>query len=54
MLEAVHNQIRTLKRISFASIPLDAELSSGEWRHLSAQELKTLMIAAGDADFKAE
>ncbi len=47
MFEAVHNQIRSLKRISFASIPLDPALAPGEWRHLTERELNTLKAAAG-------
>ena len=38
MMEAVHNQITSLERISFASIALDPALGRGEWRHLTAEE----------------
>ncbi len=38
MLEAVHNQITALSRISFAGIPLDPTLAAGAWRYLTAEE----------------
>ncbi len=42
MLGAVHNQITYLKRISFAEIALDSELSEGSWRYLSENEIEKL------------
>ena len=42
MLSAVHNQVIFLKRISFAEIALDTELSEGNWRFLSSEEIATL------------
>ncbi len=38
MMEAVHNRITSLARISFAGIPLDPTLAPGEWRHLTEEE----------------
>ncbi|MBQ7301941.1 MAG: rRNA pseudouridine synthase [Clostridia bacterium] len=38
MMEAVHNQITSLARISFCGIDLDPELQPGEWRYLTAEE----------------
>ncbi len=42
MFEYVHNQVRELSRISFAEIPLDAELKFGEWRFLTDNEIAIL------------
>ena len=42
MLEAVGNKITFLERISFAGILLPAELSRGEWRYLTENEVKLL------------
>lgn len=39
MLVAVHNQIRFLKRIRFASVILPDDLSEGEWRLLDEDEI---------------
>lgn len=38
MMEAVHNQITALSRVSFCGIPLDPALAPGEWRYLTAEE----------------
>ena len=46
MMEAVHNQITSLARISFAGIVLDPALSPGEWRYLTAEEEAVLRRAA--------
>ena len=46
MMEAVHNQIISLARISFAGIALDPALAPGEWRHLTADEEAVLRRAA--------
>lgn len=40
MMAAVHNQIVSLERISFASIALDPHLPRGAWRHLTPEEQK--------------
>ena len=42
MFLAVHNQVRTLSRISFAGIPLDKELAPGKCRLLSEDEAALL------------
>lgn len=42
MLEAVDNRITFLERISFAGIALPPELSRGEWRYLTENEVKML------------
>ena len=42
MLEAVDNKITFLERISFAGIALPPELSRGEWRYLTENEVKIL------------
>lgn len=38
MMEAVHNQITFLERISFGPLLLDRTLSPGEWRYLTEDE----------------
>ena len=42
MMEAVHNQITYLERISFGPLSLDESLSRGEWRELSKEEIQAL------------
>ena len=42
MMEAVHNQITYLERISFGPLSLDAALARGEWRELTAEEIDAL------------
>ncbi len=42
MFEAVGNKVVYLKRVSFASLPLDPSLSPGEYRHLTAEEIDTI------------
>lgn len=39
MFESVDNKVIYLKRISFASLPLDPNLALGEYRHLTAEEV---------------
>ena len=46
MLEALHNQITYLERISFGPLTLQAELARGAWRELSAEEEAALRAAA--------
>jgi 16S rRNA pseudouridine516 synthase len=46
MLEALHNQITYLERISFGPLMLPAELARGAWRELSAEEEAALLDAA--------
>ena len=38
MMEAVHNQITSLARVSFCGIDLDPTLKPGEWRYLTEEE----------------
>ena len=42
MMEAVHNQITYLERVSFGPLSLDPSLERGEWRELTADEIKAL------------
>ena len=42
MMEAVHNQITYLERLTFGSLSLDPRLSRGEWRELTEGELEQL------------
>ena len=42
MMEAVHNQITYLERITFGPLSLDSTLSRGEWRELTEAEIKAL------------
>ncbi len=43
MMEALDNRIVTLKRIRFATIPLDPTLALGEWRELCEEEVAILL-----------
>ena len=42
MMEAVHNQVTYLERISFGPLVLDAALRRGEWRYLDDAEIASL------------
>ena len=42
MMEAVHNKITLLERITFGPLSLDPNLSRGDWRELTAQEIEEL------------
>ena len=42
MMEAVHNQITYLERITFGPLTLDSALSRGEWRELTEAEIMAL------------
>lgn len=42
MMEAVHNQITYLERLSFGPLTLDANLARGEWRELTEAEMISL------------
>ena len=42
MMEAVHNQITYLERVSFGPLSLDPSLERGEWRELTADEIQAL------------
>ena len=46
MMEALHNQITFLERISFGPLCLPEELARGEWRELDVQEEAALLTAA--------
>ncbi len=45
MMEAVHNQITSLERVTFGALSLDPTLDRGEWRELHADELEALQNA---------
>lgn len=42
MMEAVHNQVTYLERVSFGSLVLDPALERGQWRYLDADEVAAL------------
>ena len=42
MMEAVHNQIQYLERLSFGPLSLDPALERGEWRELTEEEIASL------------
>ena len=42
MMEAVHNQVTYLERVTFGPLMLDPTLARGEWRYLSADEIAML------------
>lgn len=44
MMQAVHNQITSLERISFANLVKDENLGLGEWRYLTDVEISGLKI----------
>lgn len=46
MVASFDNAVTYLKRISFATIPLDESLGEGEWRYLSDEETKILQSFA--------
>ena len=43
MMEAVHNQITYLERVSFGPLTLDPALARGEWRYLGDDEIALLI-----------
>ncbi len=43
MLEATHNKIIYLERITFGSLSLDSALARGEWRYLTEEETEALI-----------
>ena len=45
MMEAVHNKITALERITFGPLTLDESLSRGEWRELTDAEIASLQNA---------
>ena len=42
MMQAVHNQITSLERISFANLKKDPTLGAGKWRYLTVEETEGL------------
>jgi 16S rRNA pseudouridine516 synthase len=42
MMEARHNQITRLQRITFGPLTLDPALTAGEWRMLTEEEILSL------------
>ena len=46
MMEALHNQITYLERISFGPLSLPTDLERGSWRELTAAEEQALLTAA--------
>ena len=42
MMEAVHNQITHLERLTFGPLVLDPSLARGEWRELTEAEISAL------------
>ncbi|MBQ7386586.1 MAG: rRNA pseudouridine synthase [Clostridia bacterium] len=45
MVASTNNRVTALRRISFATIPLDKALAPGEWRYLTDDEIKILESA---------
>ncbi len=43
MMEAVHNQVTYLERVTFGPLCLDAALARGQWRYLSDREIALLL-----------
>ena len=48
MVAVMGNKVTRLERISFGDVVLDPTLSRGEWRYLTAEEIKTLERALED------
>ena len=46
MMEALHNQITYLERVSFGPLTLPEELGRGEWRELTPEEEAAILDAA--------
>ena len=42
MMEAVHNKITALERVTFGPLTLDPTLDRGEWRELTSEEIAVL------------
>lgn len=49
MMEALHNQITHLERVSFGPLTLPDSLARGEWRELTPEEEAALLAAAQKA-----
>ncbi len=43
MMEAVHNQVTYLERVTFGPLELDPKLERGQWRYLCADEIAALI-----------
>ena len=43
MMEAVHNQVTYLERVTFGPLVLDGALARGEWRYLGDDEIALLL-----------
>ena len=46
MMEALHNQITYLERVTFGPLSLPSDLPRGEWRELTPEEERALLAAA--------
>ncbi len=47
MVASTGNRVTRLERVSFGGIELDGALTRGEWRYLTEEEIKTLILALG-------
>ena len=47
MMEACHNQITELERVTFGPLSLPSDMERGQWRYLTDEEIKDLHTAAG-------
>ena len=47
MVASTSNKVTRLERVRFSELVLDPSLSRGEWRYLTAEEIKVLTDAAG-------
>lgn len=54
MMEAVHNQITALERISMGPLRLDPELPRGAWRELTEKEIEELRNSTQDSKQRKE
>ena len=52
MLDAVGNKVTSLERLTFGPLSLDESLARGEWRYLTAEEIKSIEILAPDESGK--
>lgn len=54
MMEAVHNQITSLERLTFGPLALDDSLERGEWRMLTPEEIRALTAATSKEPNQSE
>jgi 16S rRNA pseudouridine516 synthase len=47
MMEACHNQITHLERVTFGPLSLPTDMERGSWRYLTDEEIEALHTAAG-------